>query len=87
MTGCVCVFRVVRGAVGDGDACRAACRQQRRSAAPCPRVRLLCHPDRLHPAGDGGTVCFPACAAPPLVSKVHTGHVNKFSTIEQISFT
>lgn len=67
---CVCVFRVVGGALGDGHACRAACRQQCWSTVTCPCVWVLCCPDCLHPPGVGGTVCFPTRPTPPLVSQV-----------------
>lgn len=64
----VCFVRAVRGAVGHGDAGRAAGRHQRRHYLPGACVQPVCCAHRLHPAGDGGPLCLSSCHTAALVS-------------------
>lgn len=65
----LCLCRVVRGAVGNGDAyCIEMARLCGSSNALCDFC-LLCCIDHLHPANHGGTLSFPTRASFTLVRK------------------
>lgn len=69
VTSYLCLCRVVRGAMGHGDAhCIEMAGLCGRSNALCDFC-LLCCIDHLHPAHHGGTLSFPPCASFTLVRK------------------